>query len=174
MEGLNTEDLSSKSSAASRPRVEAKFLYVGNEKFWVKGATYGAFAPNSLGHQFPEPPECARDFSLMRAAGINTILTYTVPPISMLDQAWDHVARLSNACMIHMRGHRNVFRFEARGPGDRLITDAGIKTVRRVRLQHFRRENDWRSTRQQERRFGERVEECTARAARPYGFGHDE
>jgi GT2 family glycosyltransferase len=79
---------------ASRARVEAKFLYVGDQKFYVKGATYGAFAPNSRGDQFPESADAARDFRLMRAAGINTILTYTIPPIDLLDLAWDHGIRV--------------------------------------------------------------------------------
>jgi len=92
--GLSTATASSFVATTPRPRVEAKFLYVGNEKFFVKGATYGAFAPNSRGHQFPEPVEVARDFSLMRDAGINTILTYTIPPIDMLDQAWEHGIRV--------------------------------------------------------------------------------
>ena len=70
-----------------RPEASGKFLFLGDEKFFVKGATYGAFAPNSEGHQFPEPPVVESDFALMRDAGINTILTYTVPPVSFLDQA---------------------------------------------------------------------------------------
>src|SRR5438128_4320682 len=77
-----------------RPRVEAKFLYLGSEKFYVKGATYGAFAPNSNGDQFPESLSRAKDFALMREAGINAILTYTVPPVAMLDQASEHGIRV--------------------------------------------------------------------------------
>jgi len=65
-------------------------LYLGNKKFFVQGVTYGAFPPNSEGYQFPEPTDVARDFSLMREAGINSILTYTVPPISLLDQAQEY------------------------------------------------------------------------------------
>ena len=73
-----------------RPKVAGKFLYLGNKKFFVQGVTYGAFPPNSEGYQFPEPTDVARDFSLMREAGINSILTYTVPPISLLDQAQEY------------------------------------------------------------------------------------
>lgn len=76
-----------------RPRVRGKFLYLGSDKFYVRGVTYGAFPPNSRGDQFPEPPEVARDFALMREAGINTILTYTVPPLSLLDQAQENGLR---------------------------------------------------------------------------------
>jgi GT2 family glycosyltransferase len=77
-----------------RPRVEGKFLYIGTEKFFIKGVTYGAFPPNSQGDQFPETPEVEKDFILMREAGINTILTYTVPPLSFLDFAQEYGLRV--------------------------------------------------------------------------------
>jgi GT2 family glycosyltransferase/LmbE family N-acetylglucosaminyl deacetylase len=74
-------------SEMQRPKVDGKFLVVGAEKFFVKGVTYGSFPPNAMGDQFPEADDVARDFALMQKAGINTILTYTVPPITLLDQA---------------------------------------------------------------------------------------
>ncbi len=88
---FSSHNLQSVSSLADlnfqRPRVHGKFLYVGNKKFFIKGTTYGAFPPNREGYQFPERPEVAKDFALMREAGINTILTYTIPPLSLLDEA---------------------------------------------------------------------------------------
>lgn len=77
-----------------RPRAVGKFLWLGDEKFFVRGVTYGAFPPNAEGHQFQEPAQVARDFALMNAAGINSILTYTVPPRSFLDQAQQHQLRI--------------------------------------------------------------------------------
>ena len=77
-----------------RPRVEGKFLFLDAEKFFVRGVTYGAFPPDRHGHQFPESSDVAKDFVLMRQAGINTVLTYTVPPLSVLDQARDHGLRV--------------------------------------------------------------------------------
>ncbi len=77
-----------------RPRVEGKFLFLGEEKFFVKGVTYGSFRPNSQGYEFPEPADVEKDFALMRGAGINTILTYTVPPIPLLDQAQENGLRV--------------------------------------------------------------------------------
>jgi GT2 family glycosyltransferase/LmbE family N-acetylglucosaminyl deacetylase len=74
-------------SKMQRPKVDGKFLVVGAEKFFVKGVTYGSFPPNAMGDEFPEADDVARDFALMRKAGINTILTYTVPPITLLDRA---------------------------------------------------------------------------------------
>jgi hypothetical protein len=78
----------------TRPVVRGKFIFVGDEKLYIRGVTYGAFPPNSQGHQFPESPEVAKDFTLMQKAGINTILTYTVPPLSLLDRAWEHGLRV--------------------------------------------------------------------------------
>ena len=63
-----------------------KFLHQGPDKFFVSGATYGAFPPNTRGEQFPERMEAVQDLALMRGAGVNTILTYTVPPIWLLDE----------------------------------------------------------------------------------------
>ncbi|PYR53047.1 MAG: glycosyl transferase, partial [Acidobacteria bacterium] len=77
-----------------RPVVRGKFLYEGDEKLFVRGVTYGAFAPNSDGDQFPERDQTSRDFALMQTAGINTILTYTVPPMWMLDLAMEHRIRV--------------------------------------------------------------------------------
>ena len=70
-----------------RPRVSGKFLFVGEEKFWVKGVTYGTFEPDANGLQFPLQQQVAEDFRDMAASGINTIRTYTVPPVWLLDTA---------------------------------------------------------------------------------------
>jgi GT2 family glycosyltransferase len=82
------------SSSFERPRTHAKFLCIGQQRLYVRGTTYGAFAPNRDGDQFPEPIETMRDFALMNAAGINTLLTYTVPPLWLLDLAQDHGLRV--------------------------------------------------------------------------------
>ncbi len=82
------------SQSCGRPTVKGKFLYLDAEKFFVRGTTYGSFPPNSLGYEFPEPPEVASDLASMGQAGINTILTYTLPPVSLLDQAQEHGIRV--------------------------------------------------------------------------------
>jgi hypothetical protein len=41
------------SSVGNRPSVRGKFLFVDKEKFYVKGVTYGTFAPDENGLQFP-------------------------------------------------------------------------------------------------------------------------
>src|SRR5215472_9680929 len=108
-------------SNSPRPRVEGKFLHVGEEKFWVKGVTYGAFPPNRQGHQFPESPDVAKDFGLMREAGINAVLTYTVPPLSLLDQAEEHDIRvivntpwMEYACFLEGRRSQREVREDVR------------------------------------------------------------
>ncbi len=75
-------------STASRPRVLGKFIYVGNEKFYVKGVTYGTFCPDQNGDQFPIEETVDQDFRLMSENGINTVRTYTVPPLYLLDAAY--------------------------------------------------------------------------------------
>jgi len=67
--------------------VSGKFLRVSGEDFLVRGVAYGTFAPRRDGHQFPESLSVRRDFDLMRAAGINTVRTYLVPPLDVLDIA---------------------------------------------------------------------------------------
>jgi beta-galactosidase/beta-glucuronidase len=84
----------SASPAFQRPKVHGKLLILGEEKFFVKGVTYGAFPPNSRGHQLAEQADVERDFHLMRQAGINAILTCTVPDIALLDQAQTHGLRV--------------------------------------------------------------------------------
>jgi hypothetical protein len=73
--------------AGPRPRVNGKFLFIGEEKFWVKGVTYGTFEPDANGLQFPLQQQVEKDFQQMAASGINAVRTYTVPPVWLLDTA---------------------------------------------------------------------------------------
>src|SRR5918996_2548724 len=73
-----------------RPRVEGKFVWVGDEKLYVRGATYGTFAGNGDGHDYPDPDLVAADFAGMAASGLNAVRTYTVPPRWLLDLAAEH------------------------------------------------------------------------------------
>jgi GT2 family glycosyltransferase len=72
-----------------RPTVSGKFLCVGDEKLYVRGATYGTFQPDRNGVMYPSPDTVARDFDEMSANGLNSVRTYTVPPQWMLDLAHD-------------------------------------------------------------------------------------
>ena len=64
-----------------------KFLVAGDEKFIPKGVSYGTFAPDAQGRQFPPLRQVAEDFAQMRALGINTVRVYTVPSRAILDEA---------------------------------------------------------------------------------------
>jgi O-antigen biosynthesis protein len=80
--------------ALERPRVEGKFLFVGDEKLWIRGVTYGTFRPDEMGSQFPSAEVVARDFAAMADAGLNAVRVYTVPPRWMLDLAAAHGLRV--------------------------------------------------------------------------------
>src|SRR5687768_14080036 len=76
------------------PRTSGKFIQIDGETFLIRGVAYGTFAPRADGHQFPTRDRAWRDFRLMAQAGINTVRTYTVPPIDILDAAMDHGLRV--------------------------------------------------------------------------------
>ena len=73
--------------SVERVKVKGKFLYCGQEKFHIKGVTYGTFAPREDGSQFPDEAVVDMDFRLMKEHGINAVRTYTVPPTYLLDIA---------------------------------------------------------------------------------------
>jgi O-antigen biosynthesis protein len=77
-----------------RPEVRGKFFYVGEEKLYVRGVTYGTFRPGPDGAEYPPPATVAHDLALMAANGINTVRTYTLPPSWMLDQAQEQGLRV--------------------------------------------------------------------------------
>ena len=78
----------------ARVRVGGKFLFVGGEKFYVRGVTYGPFRPGTDGCEYHDPQTVARDFALMAASNVNTVRTYTVPPLWLLDIAQKHNLRV--------------------------------------------------------------------------------
>jgi O-antigen biosynthesis protein len=79
---------------SSRPKVRGKFLYVGEEKLYLRGVTYGTFRPGADGGDYPHPARVELDFAQMAANGINSIRTYTVPPRQLLDAAARHGLRV--------------------------------------------------------------------------------
>jgi hypothetical protein len=71
--------------AATRPCVRGKFLFVGNERFYVRGVSYGAFTPREDDTEYHAPEIIEGDFAQMAANGINTVrIPHTVPPRSLL------------------------------------------------------------------------------------------
>src|SRR5258705_8764118 len=75
---------------AGRPCVHGKFLFVGNEKLYIRGVTYGTFRPRADGTEVPEPDVVERDFAAMAANGFNAVRLYSVPPIWLLDAPQRH------------------------------------------------------------------------------------
>ncbi len=73
---------------------KGKFFFVDGEKFFLKGVTYGPFAPASHGAPFPERPVMEQDFTLMCELGANTLRTFTVPPRWLLDLAGEYGLRV--------------------------------------------------------------------------------
>ena len=76
--------------ASAGPRVSGKFVEVDGRRFLIKGVTYGTFAPDADGVQFPPLKQMDRDFAMMAEAGINTVRVYTVPDVALLDTALRH------------------------------------------------------------------------------------
>lgn len=70
-----------------RVRLAGKFLYAGDEKFYVKGVTYGTFASDDDGAEILDRDQVSRDFAAIRAAGFNTVRLYTTPRRWVLDEA---------------------------------------------------------------------------------------
>jgi GT2 family glycosyltransferase len=81
-------------ACGQRPQVRGKFLYSGEEKWWVRGVTYGTFCPDVAGHAYPCPEVVERDFTQMAENGLNTVRVYTVPPHWLLNTAQQHGLRV--------------------------------------------------------------------------------
>src|SRR5205807_6295011 len=86
-----------------RPTLRGKFLWVGEEKFYIRGVTYGPFRPDADGCTYPLPEAVDWDFTMMAAAGINAIRTYNAPPRWLLDCAQEHGLRV----MVGLQGERH-------------------------------------------------------------------
>src|SRR6266566_3348413 len=53
-----------------RPSVKGKFIFVGDEKLYVRGVTYGTFRPREDGDEYPDSEIVEQDFALMAANGL--------------------------------------------------------------------------------------------------------
>jgi glycosyltransferase involved in cell wall biosynthesis len=80
--------------AVERPVVRGKFLFLREEKFWVKGVTYGTFAQDENGIERFVPQIVEKDFATIAENGFNLLRTYTVPPRWVLDVAWRNGLRV--------------------------------------------------------------------------------
>ena len=73
-----------------RPRVDGKFLFLGEQKLLVRGVTYGPFPSRTPGDDGYDPATADHDFGQMATHGINAVRLYTVPEPWLLDTALAH------------------------------------------------------------------------------------
>src|SRR5437667_249445 len=73
--------------AMERPVVKGKFLHVGEEKFWVRGVSYGTFLVDDEGNEQLAPEVVERDFSRIAENGFNVVRVHLCPPRWLLDTA---------------------------------------------------------------------------------------
>ena len=87
-----------------RITVRSKFFFEGEKKFFVKGVTYGPFAPDAEGFQFGPREQAAKDLAAIRESGANLVRIYTNPPRWFLDLCLENGVRvlLSIAWMEHV------------------------------------------------------------------------
>jgi O-antigen biosynthesis protein len=79
----------------ARIELDSKFLATGGSRFWVRGITYGAFAPDAEGREYTNDIQIDRDFAQMAALGFNTVrIPHTLPPRSLFDVAQHHGLRV--------------------------------------------------------------------------------
>jgi len=67
-------------------RAVAKFFFEGDQKFFVKGVTYGPFKPDAEGDYLGTPEQLERDLAQMRLLGLNVLRVYHTPPLWFLDR----------------------------------------------------------------------------------------
>jgi GT2 family glycosyltransferase len=79
--------MSDKPNETSRVRGDGKFLRLGNDRFLVRGVTYGPFRDFADKSEQDRRAAAAADFAAMVRHGFNTIRVYTVPPLWLLDEA---------------------------------------------------------------------------------------
>src|SRR5437016_6150431 len=73
--------------STNRVRRDGKFFRLGEEKFYVKGVTYGPFERNTEGEPLPERKQIRADFAQMLDLGANVIRVYHTPPQWFMDMA---------------------------------------------------------------------------------------
>ncbi len=113
------DSATSTDDTTTRIAADGKFLRAGGERFLVKGVTYGTFAPDANGAQFPAPAQVAEDFRLMAALGINTVRVYTPPGRDLLDEAARHQLRV----MVGLPWSQHVAFLDDRALRRRILTE---------------------------------------------------
>ena len=108
-------------TALARPEARGKFLFLGNEKFRIRGVTYGPFGPDGSDSEYRSRASVHRDFAQMAESGFNVIRTYTIPPRWLFDAAEKYDLRV----MVGIPWEQHVTFLD-----DRSLTNAIIDRVR--------------------------------------------
>jgi GT2 family glycosyltransferase len=74
-------------SQDSRIVAAGKLFFRKGEAIYLRGVTYGTFAPNENGEPYPGRQRVAQDLKSIASCGFNTVRTYTCPPRWLLDEA---------------------------------------------------------------------------------------
>ncbi|MEN3942339.1 glycosyltransferase [Prosthecobacter sp. SYSU 5D2] len=64
-----------------------KWLRAGEEKWLMRGVTYGPFKPNARGEPYPEDARLEEDLRHIRELGFNTVRLYELPAAAVLHAA---------------------------------------------------------------------------------------
>ena len=83
-----------KRSALPRVRLDGKFLRAADERFLLRGVTYGPFRAGADGELYPDRSVVEADLQRIRELGANTIRTFTPPPVWWLDAAAENELRV--------------------------------------------------------------------------------
>ncbi|GAC1610895.1 MAG: hypothetical protein NVS3B26_20300 [Mycobacteriales bacterium] len=108
-----------------RVRADGKHLSRQGQPFQVKGVTYGTFTARPDGQHYPSSDVIFRDLAAMAELGLNTVRTYSVPPVEMLDMA----AELGLYVLVGL--HYDDWRMQS-GSGRRVhrrVLDSGQRAV---------------------------------------------
>ncbi len=108
---------------SERVIVRSKFFFEGEKKIFVKGVTYGPFAPDAEGFQYGPQEQVAKDLSVIRETGANLIRIYTTPPRWFLDLCQQNGLRVlfSIAWMEHVEFLND---FKIRASVEKAVIDA--------------------------------------------------
>ena len=73
--------------STDRISLRGRYFFQNDEKFFLKGVTYGPFSPGQTGVPFPDSDLVETDFASMNELGVNCVRTFTPPPTWLLDIA---------------------------------------------------------------------------------------
>jgi GT2 family glycosyltransferase len=76
-----------KKTSTGRITLRGRYFFRDEQKFFLKGVTYGPFSPTRAGEPFPAADLVEADFASMSELGVNCFRTFTPPPKWLLDLA---------------------------------------------------------------------------------------